>query len=121
MKRSVWSYKGIYSPSLFFSSPQRSGALIELAGLLVSDIVSSAISKEAGTWEVDLKSSIGFGSNFTLSRHTLFLSAAARPRYGNANNVGVRGLRGLFASTTPSLSSTVQQNQVRGRNMFYFY
>lgn len=41
--------------------------VIELAGLLVFDIVSSAISKEVGTWEVDLKSSVGFGSNFTLS------------------------------------------------------
>lgn len=40
----------------------------------MSDIVSSAISKEAGTWEVDLKSSIGFGSNFTHSPHTLYSS-----------------------------------------------
>lgn len=61
-----------YSQSLFFrggggGKSQRSGALIELAGLLVFDIVSLAISKEVGTWEVDLKSSVGFGSNFTLS------------------------------------------------------
>lgn len=60
-----------YSQSLFFrgggGESQRSGALIELAGLLVFDIVSLAISKEVGTWEVDLKSSVGFGSNFTLS------------------------------------------------------
>lgn len=47
--------------------PQRSGVLIELAGLLVFDIVSLAISKEVGSWDVDLKSSVGFGSNFTLS------------------------------------------------------
>lgn len=68
MKSSVWSCEGIYSQSLFFwGGSQRSGALIELAGLLVFDIVSLAVSKEVGTWEVDLKSSVGFGSNFTLS------------------------------------------------------
>lgn len=72
----------------------------------MSDIVSSAISKEAGTWEVDLKSSIGFGSNFTLSRHTLFLSAAVRPRYGNANNVGVRG---VYAAWLPLPQAWVSQ------------
>lgn len=59
---------------------------------------------------MDLKSRIGFGSNFTLSRHTLFLSAAVRPRYGNANNVGARGgLRGLVASTA-SVGITVHQS-----------
>lgn len=80
----------------------------------MSDIVSWAISEEAGTWEVDLKSSVGLGSNFTLLRHTLFLSAAARPRYGNANNVGAEeevgggGLPGLVASTA-SLGVAVHQ------------
>lgn len=69
MKSSVRSCEGILlSKSLFRGEKsQRSGALIELAGLLVFDIVSLAISKEVGTWEVDLKSSVGFGSNFTLS------------------------------------------------------
>lgn len=57
-----------YSPSLFFAGvSKRWCPIIELAGLLVFDIVSLAISKEVGTWEVDLKSSVGFGSNFTLS------------------------------------------------------
>lgn len=71
MKSSVWSCEGILLSKSLFSGgggkSQRSGALIELAGLLVFDIVSLAISKEVGTWEVDLKSSVGFGSNFTLS------------------------------------------------------
>lgn len=36
-----------------------------------------------------------FGSNFTLSRHTLFPLAAVRPRYGNANNMCARGFKWL--------------------------
>lgn len=62
------------------------------------------MSKEAGTWEVDLKSSIGLGSNFTLSPHTLFLSAAVRLRYGNASNVGARG---GYAAWSPLLQAWV--------------
>lgn len=48
------------SSFLLVGESESSGVLIELAGLLVFDIVSLAISKEVGTWEVDLKSSVGF-------------------------------------------------------------
>lgn len=51
MKSSMPSREGIFSQSLFFGESERSCVLIELAGLLVFDSVSSAISKEDfGMW-----------------------------------------------------------------------
>lgn len=79
------------------------------------DIVSLAISKEVGTWEVDLKNSVGFGSNFTLSWHTLFPVAAVRPRYGNTNNMCARWFKWLFYLSCQAWETFV--NKPRGYSL----